>query len=127
VSILTGDQLFCLVNALQLNKNWLVKARVGSESVAAALAVRNWQTMSIMATMNISWRWVPQKQTTCCLAIKSLHGFGGACFKTKSDVACMNALHVAYWCYWKAAWQKGIQHGACSIESSRFYRKHLLS
>uniref|UniRef100_A0A7S3VUD1 Uncharacterized protein n=1 Tax=Dunaliella tertiolecta TaxID=3047 RepID=A0A7S3VUD1_DUNTE len=46
-----------LAAAWQLNKNWMVKARVGSESVAAAVAARNWHTVSVVGTLNASWRY----------------------------------------------------------------------
>lgn len=35
---------------LQINKNWMVKARVGSDSAAAAVGLRLWHAVSAYAT-----------------------------------------------------------------------------
>ncbi|KAF5842127.1 hypothetical protein DUNSADRAFT_9085 [Dunaliella salina] len=50
-----------LAAAWQLNKNWMMKARVGSESVAAAVAARNWHTVSVIGTLNASWKYGDSK------------------------------------------------------------------
>ncbi|KAG2430984.1 hypothetical protein HYH02_013516 [Chlamydomonas schloesseri] len=46
-----------LAASWQINKNWIVKARVGSESAAAAIGVRAWHVVSAYLTASVGLDW----------------------------------------------------------------------
>ncbi|KAG2424456.1 hypothetical protein HXX76_014508 [Chlamydomonas incerta] len=46
-----------LAASWQINKNWIVKARLGSESAAAAIGVRAWHVVSAYLTASVGLDW----------------------------------------------------------------------
>ncbi len=48
------------LSALQVNKNWLVKGRVGSDSASAAVGLRLWHAVSAALTASATYTYATQ-------------------------------------------------------------------
>jgi hypothetical protein len=42
---------------VQVNKNWLIKGRIGSECASASLCARTWNRIRLVAALSASYRW----------------------------------------------------------------------